>query len=79
MGRASTSVSRRVGMRPAEAGEATVEEDTPLPGGPTALTAARPTGATSEAMALAQGAGEEGPTGADGAAGKHLWPSGPKD
>ncbi len=79
MGRASTSDSRRVGMRPAEAGEATVGEATPLPEAPTALTAARPTGATSEAMALAQGAGEEGPTGADGAAGKHLWPSGPQD
>ncbi len=66
-------------MRPAEAGEATTGEAPPLPGGTTTLTAARPTGATSEAMALAQGAGEEGPTGADGAAGSHLWPSGPKN
>jgi hypothetical protein len=46
---------------------------------PTALTVARPTGATLEAKALAQGAGEEGPSGAAGAAGKRRWPSGPRD
>ncbi len=79
MGRANTSDNRREGMRPAEAGEATAGEATPLPGAPTALTVARPTGATLEAKALAQGAGEEGPSGAAGAAGKRLWPSGPRD
>ncbi len=70
MGRANKSISRRV--RPAEAGEATTGEAPPLQGGTTTPTAARPTGATSEALALAQGVGAEGPTGADGAAGKHL-------